>query len=75
MERQQQAPSPVQEYEEAHSYCERAWPEWVEAKRKMDRAGGNSAEANLAFHDANAFMDHCLEDLFRQTVIVVEGDA
>lgn len=59
--------------QEALAYCERAWPEWHEAKAKMDRAGGNSADANLHFNDVDRAMDHCLEDLFRQTVIVVEG--
>lgn len=64
---------PDQERQEALAYCERTWPEWVDAKAKMDRAGGNSADANRDFNDINRVMDHCLEDLFRQTVVMVEG--
>lgn len=72
MKRQLETTSPDFDHQETLAYCEREWPGWMEAKRKMDRAGGNSAEANLAFHDANAVMDHLLEDLFRQTV-TIEG--
>lgn len=72
MERQLSTTSPNFDHQEALAYCERAWPEWMEAKAKADRAGGNSAEANLRFHDANAHMDYLLEDLFRQTV-TIEG--
>lgn len=75
MERSLITVSPDLEHEVTLAYCERLWPEWHEAKYHMDRAGGHSAERNLQFGDIDGRMNHLLEELFAQTVQVVEGDA
>lgn len=70
MERQPATTSPDFELEEAHAYCERAWPDWHRAFAHRERDGGYNADSNLVFNDAAAHMDHLLEDLFSQLVIV-----
>lgn len=67
MEKQQ---TPDQEREETLAYLERERELWLGLRGRVDRTGGRDAQLSRAYEQSNDRMNHLLEDLFAQNVML-----
>lgn len=62
--------TPEQEREETLAYLERERDLWIPLRARVERTFGRDAQLVRAYEQSNDRMNHMLEDLFAQNVMV-----